>query len=340
MKKGKKMFIKPQQYMSQLSIIETLHAIKNIKDFFEVELANKLLLTRVSAPLFVTNSSGLNDNLSGIERPVYFDALNIPEEKIEIVQSLAKWKRMALGKYNFGKNTGLYTDMNAVRRDDDIDNTHSIYVDQWDWELVIDKNDRTKEKLHETVKKIFSCLKSLESILLYKYPFLDKYLPEEITFIDSEELLKLYPNLSAEQRENEICKIHKAVFISKIGHKLADGKPHGNRAPDYDDWNLNGDILLWFPILNKALEISSMGIRVDEETLKKQLEISGNLDRLKHSFHQDIINKKLPYTIGGGIGQSRLCMYFLNKAHIGEVQSSIWSKEMMQECYEHNIHLL
>ncbi|MDR1026408.1 MAG: aspartate--ammonia ligase [Lactobacillus sp.] len=326
--------------MSKMSVLDTLKAIKEIKDFFERDLSQKLNLTRVSAPLFVFKSSGLNDNLNGIERPVDFDVLNIPNERVEIVQSLAKWKRMALGKYAFEEGHGLYTDMNAIRRDDDIDPTHSIYVDQWDWEMVISKKDRTQNKLEETVKKIFSCLKDLEDMIVGKYSFLERYLPQDITIIDSQALEDLYPDLSADDRENEFCKKHGAVFVEKIGNALKGGKPHGTRAPDYDDWQLNGDILLWFPPLNKAMEISSMGIRVDEDIIIKQLEASNNMDRSKLPYHQDIINARLPYTIGGGIGQSRLCMYFLNKLHIGEVQSSVWPQSTIDECQKRNIKLL
>ena len=334
------MLIKDDKYKSLLSVKETLEAIKFIKDFFERELAKRLNLQRVSAPLFVLKSSGLNDDLNGVERPVGFDALNIEGEKIEIVQSLAKWKRMALGKYDFAEGEGLYTDMNAIRRDDEVDNTHSLYVDQWDWEMVIKKQERTTEKLKEVVRRIFDCLLALENVVLAKYTFLEKILPEQITFITSQDLANTYPDLSVDERENEICKKYRAVFIEKIGGKLKNGEKHGKRAPDYDDWELNGDILLWFPLLNKAVEISSMGIRVTGEALKKQLKEADLMQRTDLPYHKQVLNGELPYTIGGGIGQSRLCMLFLNKIHIGEVQSSVWPHDMIAECKKYNIKLL
>ena len=334
------MLIKDDRYKSLLSVKETLEAIKFIKDFFEKELAKRLNLRRVSAPLFVLKSSGLNDDLDGVERPVSFDALNIKGEKIEVVQSLAKWKRMALGKYDFVEGEGLYTDMSAIRRDDEVDNTHSLYVDQWDWEMVIDKQERTIEKLEEVVKKVFDCLLVLEKAVLAKYATLEKLLPEQIMFINSQDLANAYPDLSVDERENEVCKKYGAVFIEKIGGKLKNGEKHGKRAPDYDDWELNGDILLWFPLLNKAVEISSMGIRVTKEVLEKQLRDVGLMQRADLPYHKQVLNGELPYTIGGGIGQSRLCMLFLNKMHIGEVQSSVWPSDMIAECKKYNIKLL
>ena len=334
------MLIRDNKYKSLLSVRKTLEAIKFVKDFFERELAKRLNLQRVSAPLFVLKSSGLNDNLNGVERPVGFDALNIKGEEIEIVQSLAKWKRMALGKYGFIEGEGLYTDMNAIRRDDDIDNTHSLYVDQWDWEIVIDKQERTIEKLEEIVKKVFDCLLALEQAVLAKYAPLERFLPKQITFINSQNLADTYPDLSADERENKICKKYGAVFIEKIGGKLKNGEKHGKRAPDYDDWELNGDILLWFPLLDKAVEISSMGIRVTREVLEKQLKSAGLTQRADLLYHKQVLNGELPYTIGGGIGQSRLCMLFLNKIHIGEVQSSVWPNDMITECKKYNINLL
>ncbi len=332
--------IVPQSYNSKLNIRETEVAIKQIKDFFETSLAKNLNLTRVSAPLFVMPQSGMNDNLNGVERPVTFDVKGIQFKEVEIVHSLAKWKRVALKRYNFSIGEGLYTDMNAIRRDEDLDNLHSIYVDQWDWEIIIPKTDRTMEKLKEVVTKIYSVLKETESFILKLYPNLEAFLPEEITFITSEELLNMYPDLSPKQRESEITKKHKAVFLSKIGDLLSNGEKHDGRAPDYDDWSLNGDILIWYPLLDMALEISSMGIRVDEDALKSQLEKANCLERTSLPFHQDLLNQKLPYTMGGGIGQSRLCMLYLLKAHIGEVQASIWSDDMILTCEKSGIHLL
>ena len=314
--------------------------IKKIKDFFERGLAEELNLTRVSAPLFVKKSSGLNDNLSGVERPVSFDIKSIEGEEMEIVQSLAKWKRMALYRYGFGKEEGLYTDMNAIRRDEDLDNLHSIYVDQWDWEKVIDKKDRNIDKLKSIVRSIYKVFKATEEYICDDYPFIEGILPKEITFITTQELEDLYPDLSPKEREDAICKEKTAVFLMQIGGKLRSGERHDGRAPDYDDWNLNGDILFWYPVLNRAVEFSSMGIRVDEEALERQLKISGCEDRKKLEFHKLLLKRKLPYTVGGGIGQSRICMFFLRKAHIGEVQSGIWPELMIKRCQKANIFLL
>ena len=329
----------PEKYNGKYSVRETEKAIKFIKDMFERNFADELNLERVSAPLFVTTSSGLNDNLNGIERAVQFDALDI-EGDLQIVHSLAKWKRYALKMYGFEKDCGLYTDMNAIRRDETLDNLHSIYVDQWDWEKVITKEERTPEFLISTVKKIYEALKETELGLCFKYGELDNKLPKEIKFITSEELLQRYPDKTAKEREQLITKKYGAVFISKIGGKLSDGTKHDNRAPDYDDWELNGDILIWYDLLDCAVEISSMGIRVDEESMKKQLEIAGCMDRTKLEYHKALLNRELPYTIGGGIGQSRLCMLLLGKAHIGEVQSSIWPSDMRKICAEKGINLL
>jgi len=323
-----------------LTIKETEIAIKKIKDYFEKTLAEKLNLTRVSAPLFVTAESGLNDTLNGVERPVSFDIKAITQSDVQIVQSLAKWKRVALKRYDFKPGEGLYTDMNAIRRDEELDPLHSVYVDQWDWELLIEKEERNEEKLHSIVKKIFSVFKDTENFVISEFKSLKSFLPDDIFFITSEELLQLYPNLSEKQREDEIAKKYGAVFINKIGDFLSNGKKHDGRAPDYDDWSLNGDILFWYPVLNRAIELSSMGIRVDEKSLVEQLKKSNCEERLQLPYHSDIVNKKLPYTLGGGIGQSRICMFFLGKSHIGEVQSSVWDDETIIKCKENNINLL
>ena len=330
----------PKGYEAQIDYMETQRAIKKIKDFFQKELASNLNLRRVSAPLFVTSASGLNDNLNGVERPVSFTVKDMDEAPAEVVQSLAKWKRMALGKYGFKPGKGLYTDMNAIRRDEELDNLHSIYVDQWDWEKVITKEDRTEEYLEETVEQIYEALKALSDAVNENYPEIKTILPEKIFFITSQELEDMYPDKTPVEREDAICLEKKAVFIKKIGGLLESGQKHDGRAPDYDDWELNGDILLWNDILKTSYEISSMGIRVDEESMDRQLTLAGADDRRQYPFHQAILNKELPYTIGGGIGQSRLCMYFLHKAHIGEVQASIWPEEVMEACEAGGIYLL
>lgn len=332
----------PENYQSDLDLIATQKAIKLIKDNFERILAEHLHLLRVSAPLFVKKSSGLNDDLTGVERPVGFMVKETAdvEVKAEIVQSLAKWKRYALAQYDFWVGKGLYTDMNAIRADEIPDNLHSIYVDQWDWEKVITREDRTSEFLHQTVNEIFSSFKELEALLLEKLPGYVTLLPEEVTFITSQDLENMYPDLTPEQRETEICREKKCIFVEKIGHKMESGVIHSLRAPDYDDWNLNGDILVWSPVLDRALELSSMGIRVDEESLKSQLEIAGATDRMELPYHQKLLKGELPLTIGGGIGQSRICMFFLQKLHIGEVQASIWPQDMIDELKEKGIELL
>ncbi|MFW6035659.1 MAG: aspartate--ammonia ligase [Halothermotrichaceae bacterium] len=330
----------PENYQSNLSVRDTEIAIKKLKDFFEDELAEILNLTRVSAPLFVGSDTGLNDNLNGIERPVSFDIKAIDNLDVEIVQSLAKWKRLALHKYDFEPDEGLYTDMNAIRRDEELDNLHSLYVDQWDWEKVIKKEDRTEEKLREIVKKIYKVFKKTDEFISSDYSYLTPFLPEEIYFITTQELEDKYPELTPKEREDAIAKEEKAVFIMKIGGVLKSGNKHDGRAPDYDDWELNGDIVFWNPVLSRAFEISSMGIRVDENTLISQLEKDGSLNRKKLPFHQMLLKKELPYTVGGGIGQSRICMLFLRKAHIGEVQSAIWPDEMIEKCAQSNIFLL
>lgn len=334
-----KLFI-PADYTPVIDYMESQRAIKKIKDFFQQELAYGLKLRRVSAPLFVAPETGLNDNLNGVERTVSFTVKDMDEKKVEIVQSLAKWKRMALGRYKFEPGTGLYTDMNAIRRDEELDNLHSIYVDQWDWEKVITKEDRTEEYLHETVVALYNAIKNLNDYVNRLYTDLRTELPNEIFFITSQELEDMYPDMSAKDREHAITREKRAVFIEKIGGVLKSGERHDGRAPDYDDWELNGDIILWNDILDRSFEISSMGIRVDEEAMDRQLTIADADDRRQMEFHKKILNKELPYTIGGGIGQSRLCMYFLRKAHIGEVQASIWPEDMIKECGENNIFLL
>ena len=327
------------EYKSTLSLLDTEIAIKFIKDTFEKELAKSLKLTRVSAPLFVQPESGLNDNLNGYERAVRFDVLTLKKE-VEIVQSLAKWKRMALAKYGFKEETGLYTDMNAIRRDEDLDPLHSVYVDQWDWEKIITEKDRTLSYLKRTVKAIYKALKKLAKAVNAKYPSITHSIPDEITFISTKELEKEYPDLTRKQRENAAAKKYGAIFLYQIGWDLSDGKPHDGRAADYDDWKLNGDIILWYDVLDLALEISSMGIRVDQKSLVKQLKKKKELHKLENPYCKDIIDGKLPLTIGGGIGQSRLCMFFLNKAHIGEVQSSIWAESTVEEYAKKGITLL
>ena len=325
-------------YESKLSIIETQKGIKKIKDFFQIELAKELNLLRVSAPILVASDSGLNDNLSGVERPVNFDLLS--GQTVQIVHSLAKWKRKALNDYGFSIGEGLYTDMNAIRRDEELSNIHSIYVDQWDWEKVISQENRTLDHLYSIVEQIYSVLLKTEDMILRTYPQLTKKLPDKIKFISAQELEDLYPNLTPKQREDEICQKYGAVFISQVGKILSSGKPHDLRAPDYDDWELNGDILIYNPVLKRAFEISSMGIRVDQKALIHQLEVTNTMNRLQLPYHQDLMNGLYPFTIGGGIGQSRLCMFFLEKMHIGEVQSSIWPVDMIEECRQQNIYLL
>lgn len=320
-----------KDYNCKLDLFETEVAIKKVKDFFERALAYELNLTRVSAPLYVRKSSGLNDDLNGTERAVHFDTHWDIDEEYQIVHSLAKWKRMALKRYNFPVHTGLYTDMNAIRRDEDLDNIHSMYVDQWDWELVITKAERTTETLHKVVRRIYQALKKTEEYVNREYPVFSKKLPEEIFFITSQELEDMYPEMTAKQRENAIAKKHKAVFISQIGKTLKSGEKHDGRAPDYDDWDLNGDILVWNPILEQGFELSSMGIRVSEESLALQLKLANKEERKELKFHKALLAKELPYTIGGGIGQSRICMFFLEKLHIGEVQASCWPEEMIEE---------
>ena len=326
--------------MTELNPRKTQIAIKQIKDYFETKLAEKLNLIRVSAPLFVTPNSGLNDNLTGVEKAVSFEMRKY-NEMIEIVQSLAKWKRMALKWYEFNIDEGLYADMNAIRPDEVLDNIHSIYVDQWDWEKIIKRSDRTMEYLVHTVENIYNVFRETEDYISELYSdIFTKKLPKDIKFITSQELEDLYPNETPDEREYLIVKKYKAVFISKIGGTLKSGISHGTRSPDYDDWNLNGDIIFWNPITEEALELSSMGIRVDKEALEKQLKLSGAEERKTLDYHKKLLNEELPYTIGGGIGQSRICMFFLEKKHIGEVQASVWTDQILKECKENNIFLL
>ena len=329
----------PSGYKNPLSVYETQCAIEYIKHNFQKNLCRALNLLRVSAPLFVEEASGLNDNLNGYERPVSFDIPDVGAEA-QVVHSLAKWKRYALGRYEIRPGKGLVTDMNAIRRDEVVDNLHSVYVDQWDWEKVITKEQRTKEYLEETVVTIYHALKNLGDYVNRLYRDIQIELPNEITFIDSQELEDRYPGKNPKEREDLITKEYGAVFIKRIGGVLASGEKHDGRAPDYDDWELNGDILVWNDVLDRAFEISSMGIRVDAESMKRQLKIDGKEDRLEQPFHQGVITGKYPLSIGGGIGQSRLCMFFLQKAHIGEVQASVWPEDMIEECAEHNIFLL
>lgn len=330
----------PQGYRSPLTIRETEVAIKEIKDHFERSLAKSLHLTRVSAPLFVKPESGLNDNLNGVERPVSFGIREQDDTPAEIVHSLAKWKRYALKHYGFHSGEGLYTDMSAIRRDEDTDNIHSIYVDQWDWEKVISKEERNMETLQYTVRKVYSALKETEDYISKRYNYIEPLLPDDIFFITSQELEDLYPNCDSKEREHRLAKEKGAIFVSQIGKVLASGEKHDGRAPDYDDWELNGDIIVYYPILDIALELSSMGVRVDEEALARQLKLSGCEDRANLPFQKSLLNQELPYTIGGGIGQSRICMYYLRKAHIGEVQSSIWPDDIFNCALENGIQLL
>ena len=329
----------PSGYKPLLDIRQTQVAIKKVKDFFERDLAIQLNLTRVSAPLFVRSDSGLNDTLNGVERPVAFDIKDMDSD-VEIVQSLAKWKRRALKDYGFKPGEGLYADMNAIRRDEDTDNLHSVFVDQWDWEKVISKEERNMETLEYTVRKVYVALKDTEDYISRRYNYIEPLLPDDIFFITSQELEDLYPDLSTKERETKIAKEKGAVFISKIGGLLASGEKHDGRAPDYDDWTLNGDILVYHPILDDAFELSSMGVRVDAKALAEQLKKAHAEERTELPYHQNVLNNVYPLSIGGGIGQSRLCMFFLKKAHIGEVQASLWDEDTMRICEENDIHLL
>jgi len=342
-------FFCPQNYSSILNVNETEKAIKLTKDYFQLNLASELKLRRVTAPLFVKQGTGINDDLNGIENPVSFNIKSIENTTAEIVHSLAKWKRMMLADLDIPCGNGLYTDMNAIRPDEDLDNIHSLYVDQWDWERHISNEERTLDFLVFVVKKIYEAMKRTEFLISESFPQLKPELPDEITFIHTEELLKKYPNLSSKERENEIAKLHKAVFIIGIGSKLSNGQKHDGRAADYDDWStetenglkgLNGDIIVWNSVLESSFELSSMGIRVDKKALLEQLKIENQENRKELFWHKRLLNDEFPLSIGGGIGQSRLCMFFLKKAHIGEIQSSIWSDEMIKECSENKIFLL
>lgn len=330
----------PKDYESALNLHDTQIAIKTVKDYFQGMLSRRLNLSRVSAPLFVDPASGLNDNLNGYERPVAFGIKEQNEKEAEVVHSLAKWKRYALKKYDFMLGEGIYTDMNAIRRDEDTDNIHSIFVDQWDWEKVMRKDDRNLEYLKDTVRKVYKCIYKTEQYLAIEYDYIDLILPKEIFFITTQELEDMYPGKTAKEREYLITKEKIAVCIMQIGDKLASGEPHDGRAPDYDDWALNADILVYYPVLDIALELSSMGIRVDREALESQLKKAGCEERSELPFQKAILNEELPYTIGGGIGQSRICMFFLRKAHIGEVQSSLWPDEIVKKCEANGIQLL
>ena len=339
----------PENYKAKLDLKQTEKAIKLIKDFCQENLSSELRLRRVTAPLFVLKGTGVNDDLNGIERPVSFAVKEMNDAKAEVVQSLAKWKRLMLANYGIPAGYGIYTDMNAIRPDEELSNIHSLYVDQWDWEKVITAKQREVEYLKKVVNQIYSVLLRAEFVVYENYPTIKPLLPEEITFVYAEELVQRYPKLTPKEREYESTKAHGAVFIIGIGGKLSNGEVHDGRAPDYDDWTtpnsggykgLNGDILIWNPVLQQSFEISSMGIRVDKEALLCQLELAGANDRKELMFHKKLLKDELPLSIGGGLGQSRLCMYFLRKAHIGEVQASLWPEAMIQQCIEHNIYMV
>ncbi len=339
----------PNDYQSILDLKQTERAIKHIKDFFQENLAAELKLRRVTAPLFVQKGTGINDELNGVERPVSFRIKDMDDAQAEIVHSLAKWKRMMLADYNISSNYGLYTDMNAIRPDEELDNLHSIYVDQWDWEKIVLPEDRTLDYLKSVVTRIYEVLKRTEFVVFESHPEIKPILPDDIFFIHTEELYKMYPNLEPAEREQKIVEKHKAVFLIGIGHDIAGGKAHDGRAPDYDDWStetengykgLNGDILVWNPVLESAFELSSMGIRVDKTALLKQLEIRKRIQQKELLFHSRLLKGEFPESIGGGIGQSRLCMFFLRKAHIGEVQASIWPGQILNECGKSGIQLM
>ena len=329
----------PDGYQSSLNLHDTQIAIKTVKDFFQQTLAQKLNLLRVSAPVFVNPSSGLNDNLNGVERPVSFDIKGQPENA-EIVHSLAKWKRYALQKYGFAHGEGLYTDMIAIRRDEDLDNIHSVYVDQWDWEKIISKEERNMDTLVSTVRAIYSVLRKTEKYMAVQYDYIEEILPREIAFVSTQELVDMYPDLTPKEREYKIVKEKGAVFLMKVGKTLTNGERHDGRAPDYDDWDLNGDLLFWNDPLQCSYELSSMGIRVSPESMDRQLTMAGCDDRRTLPFHKAVLSGELPYTIGGGIGQSRLCMLLLGSAHIGEVQASVWDEATRAACAKAGIPLL
>lgn len=330
----------PKDYQSHLDLYDTQIGIKTVKDFFQNLLAERLHLLRVSAPLFVEPSSGLNDNLNGVERPVAFDIKYQDGAEAEIVHSLAKWKRYALQKYGFSHGEGLYTDMNAIRRDEETDNIHSIFVDQWDWEKIIHRNERTLEVLQDTVRIVYKVLRKTEKYMSIRYDYIEELLPHDIFFVTTQELATMFPDATPKEREYYIAKAKGAVCIMQIGDVLENGKPHDGRAPDYDDWALNADIVVYYPVLDIALELSSMGIRVDREALLSQLDKAGCPERAALPFQKAIIEEKLPFTIGGGIGQSRICMFFLRKAHIGEVQCSIWPQDTLALAERAGVKLL
>lgn len=341
--------IKPTGYKALLDTKQTEQAIKQIKDFFQENLSTELRLSRVTAPLFVLQGLGINDDLNGVERPVTFPIKDLGDAKAEVVHSLAKWKRLTLAEYHIEPGYGIYTDMNAIRADEELDNLHSLYVDQWDWEAVITKEERTLSYLKNVVERIYAAILRTEYLTCETYKEIKPFLPRKIHFIHSEELLQMYPNLSPKEREDAICKKYGAVFIIGIGGKLSDGKKHDGRAPDYDDWStladdgragLNGDILIWYPVLERSFELSSMGIRVDQEALLRQLKLEGKEDRKQLFFHRQLLDGRLPLSIGGGIGQSRLCMVMLHKAHIGEIQASIWPDDMRAECAQLGMPLI
>ena len=341
--------IKPQGYKALLDMRQTEKGIKLIKEFFQQNLATELRLRRVTAPLFVLQGLGINDDLNGVERPVTFPIKDLGDAKAEVVHSLAKWKRLTLAEYNIEPGYGIYTDMNAIRADEELDNLHSLYVDQWDWEAVVTKKDRCVEFLEDVVRRIYAAIRRTEYLTCETYPQIKPFLPEKIHFIHAQELLDMYPDKTPKEREDAICEKYGAVFVEGIGGKLSDGKKHDGRAPDYDDWStvaengkagLNGDILIWYPILGRSFELSSMGIRVDKESLLSQLKLEGKEDREKLFFHQQLLNDKMPLSIGGGIGQSRLCMVMLHKAHIGEIQASIWPEDMREECKAAGMQLI
>lgn len=330
----------PKDYKQQLNLYDTQVAIKTVKDFFQTLLAERLHLLRVSAPLFVDPASGLNDNLNGVERPVTFDIKCQDGREAEIVHSLAKWKRYALQKYGFTVGEGLYTDMNAIRRDEDIDNIHSIYVDQWDWEKIISREERTPDTLKDMVRIVYKVLRKTEKYMSIHYDYIEEMLPHDIFFITTRELEEMFPDYTPKEREYYIAKAKGAVCIMQIGDRLENGEPHDGRAPDYDDWALNADIIVYYPVLDIALELSSMGIRVDREALLSQLDKAGCPERAELPFQKAVLNDELPYTIGGGIGQSRICMFLLRKAHIGEVQCSLWPDDIMEEAQKIGLQLL
>ena len=343
------MLIKPFDYCQLLDMKQTEQGIKLIKEFFQANLSTELRLRRVTAPLFVLKGLGINDDLNGVERPVTFPIKDLGDAQAEVVHSLAKWKRLTLAEYNIEPGYGVYTDMNAIRADEELDNLHSLYVDQWDWEAVITREQRTLAFLKNVVEHIYAAILRTEYLVCETYPQIKPFLPEKIHFIHAEDLLKMYPDKTPKEREDAICKAYGAVFIIGIGGVLSNGEKHDGRAPDYDDWStvaengqagLNGDILIWYPVLNRSFELSSMGIRVDKESLLRQLKMEGKEERRQLFFHQQLLSDKLPLSIGGGIGQSRLCMVLLHKAHIGEIQASIWPDDMREECKKLGMNLI